>query len=196
MNYGKPNATGRSSGEFTAKEKKRFGPKCLKGLPWQWVPIELLASPAWRSMSVNCRKLMDFLIIEHNNHAGLENGHLMATYNQLTTYGLTRRKIREAIDQAKFLGLIRHEPRGLWKGQNCLSVYTLTFYPDHEGTAPTNEWKGKSEEYIKGWKDGRSETQKRVNRREIEKQKSQFTSDTKVVPLRELSQLNCGKGKS
>ena len=86
-------------------------------------------------------------------------------------------------------------PGGFGKARTGPSVYTLTFYPDHEGTAPTNEWKGKSEEYIKGWKDGRSETQKRVNRREIEKQKSQFTSDTKVVPLRELSQSKNGKGK-
>ena len=186
MSFGKPDATGRSTGLLTGRQKKKLGPKCLKGEPWAWMPIELMESSPWRARSINLRKLIDFLMIEHTNHAGTENGRLMATYKQLVNYGLSRRLIKEAINEGKSLGLLKHEPGGAFRGQTIPSVFTLTFLPTHDGVAPTNDWKNKTEEYVEARKDGRSETQKRVNKAIEEKQKSRFTSDTKPVPLREL----------
>ena len=101
---GKPNHTGRSSGAFTRQQKKVFNPP--KDEPWVWLPTELMASAPWRAMGINTRKLIDFLMVEHRNHAALENGNLKATYDQLAAYGLTRCHIAAAIDDAVALGLL------------------------------------------------------------------------------------------
>ena len=70
--FGKPYATGRSSGKLTGSDRKWRSPP--KGEPWAWLTRELLCSPAWRAQGPNCRRLIDFLLIEHTNHAGTENG--------------------------------------------------------------------------------------------------------------------------
>ena len=134
-NFGKPNATGRNSGKLTAAGKKIFGPP--KGEPWVWLLTELLASPAWRFRSVNTARLIDFLLIEHMNHAATENGNLLATYEQLVAFGFSRRKISSAIEEAERLGLIRCR-RG---GKRRPSTYRLTFYTSRDRSPPTNEWK-------------------------------------------------------
>ena len=149
--FGKPNATGRSSGKRTTKDKKIWGPP--KDEPWTWLPTELQASPAWRLRSINTVRLVDFLQIEHRNHAGMENGNLKATYDQLEEYGLTRSKIRSAILEAGFLGLVKvTQHGGRWAGTNQPSSYRLTFYADSVGAPATNEWKGKTVNAINKWK--------------------------------------------
>ncbi len=86
------------------------------------------------------------------NHAGIENGNLMATYDQLVAYGLTRSAIRMAVEKAKFLGLIRVKRGGRWACTNQPSTYRLTFQADRDSNPPTNEWKGKTEDEITAWK--------------------------------------------
>ncbi len=121
-----------------------------RGMPWTRHSIELISSYAWKSMKINCRKLMDFLEIEHMNHAGRENGFLIATYDQLEKYGMTRRCIKESIQEAEKLGLIRVE-WGTRKGY-CKSHYNtfrLTYltYKNIEDDGrvlyypPTNDWR-------------------------------------------------------
>ena len=105
----------------TSRDKKMYNPP--QGEPWIWLTTELLLSEAWRSMSINCYKLIFHLLIEHSNHAGRENGRLLSTYGQLQNYGLTRNKIRAVIEEAEFLGLIKH-----------------------------NEWKSITKEKIKQWR--------------------------------------------
>ena len=114
--FGKPNATGRSSGKRTGRAARAHRPP--KDEPWVWLTRELVSSPAWRSRSINCARLIDFLMVEHKNHAGTENGNLMATYDQLVPWGLTRSEIRAAIDEAEFLGLVRFERGGRWAETN------------------------------------------------------------------------------
>ncbi len=87
--FGKPDATGRSSGKRTGRAGKAHRPP--KSEPWVWLTRELLASATWRAMSANTARLIDFLLVEHMNHAGTENGNLKATHEQLRAYGLTRR---------------------------------------------------------------------------------------------------------
>ena len=150
-NYGKANETGRSSGKLTAREKKIWGPP--KGEGWTWQTTELQISPAWRQRSVNTVRLVDFLQIEHRNHAGQENGNLKATYDQLVDYGLTRSEIKAAILEAGFLGLMKVTYEGgRYAGNNQPSTYRLTFYAGRDGSPATNEWKGKTVEAIKDWK--------------------------------------------
>ncbi len=156
--FGKPDATGKSSGKLSGRNAKVFGPP--KGEAWTWMTRELLCSPAWRSMSVNAHRLVDFLLVEHCNHAGKHNGHLKATYDQLVEWGLSRRLIRDAVEESEFLGLLKFERGGRWAMTNMPSVYKLTFFPDAEGAPATNEWKGKTAEAIREWKKDRARLQR------------------------------------
>jgi len=134
-NFGKPDPTGRSSGKLTGRDAKLM--RAPEGEPWAWLTRELLTSDAWKGLGINGRRLIDFLLIDHMNHAGTENGNLMATYDQLVKFGFSRRKIGAAIEEAEKLGLIRCK-RG-WKRRP--STYRLTFYPNRDRNPPTNEWK-------------------------------------------------------
>ena len=148
--FGKPDQTGRSSGKRTKRDGQYLGPP--KGEPFAWQPLSLLESPAWRAMSPNTRKLVDRLMIEHMHHAGSENGNLIVTHQQFIEYGLTAGAIREAVEEANFLGLIRYERGGRWACKNTPSTYRLTWIGDKYGCPPTNEWKGIEKDKIDEWK--------------------------------------------
>ena len=143
-NFGKSNAKGRSSGKFGGRKGKLLGPP--PGEPFAWLTTELLASPAWRSMGINARRMIDFLLVEHMNHAGQENGNLLATYDQLVAFGLTSSSIKSAIQELVSLRLVDVEYGGRWAGKNTPNIYRLTFYADREGNPPTNAWKGITEQ--------------------------------------------------
>ena len=169
--FGKPDATGRSSGKRTGRDKKLRSPP--QGEPWVWLTRELIASPAWRAMGINARRLIDFLLIEHMNHAGTENGNLQATYDQLAAFGLTRRKIFEAITEAEALGLIAVEHGGRWNLTNRPSTFRLTFYSDRHGNPATNVWKRVTPDML-------SEIHRHL--RQGRKQKSMLQCETTVPP--------------
>lgn len=173
--FGKPNATGRSSGKHSGRKRKIYSPP--RGEPWAWLTAELLASPAWRLRSINSVRLMEFLLLDHMSHAGTENGELKAPYDQLVTHGLTRSEISRAIQECQFLGLIRYERGGRWAGTNKPSTFRLTFYADNFGNSPTNEWKGKTVEAIHEW---------RRDKRRLEKQKADAGSRTNLMRVPEL----------
>jgi len=91
---------------------------------------------------------------EHMNHAGKENGRLLATYDQLVEFGIGRRMIHSTISEAEALGLITVE-RGGRRGYAAsdLNKFTLTFLPvrnpdpqvrGHYVQAP-NDWKAVDE---------------------------------------------------
>ncbi len=121
-----------------------------------WHTSKLMESPAWRLRSINARRVIDFLEIDHMAHAGTENGHLMATYDQLAEFGVPRSEIRGAIEELEFLGLIRWERGGRWAGTNQPSKFRLTYYADRNHNSATNEWKGKTEEAIRVWRKNRA----------------------------------------
>ena len=124
--------------------------KALDGVPFVQITAELLRSPAWRCRSINCIRLIDFLMIEHLRHNGTENGNLIATYDQLIVFGIGRRFVRKTIDQAERLGLVEVErlPRRTFT-ETYPSRFRLTFLPDkninEKGQIyygePTNEWR-------------------------------------------------------
>ena len=65
------NATGRSTGRVADKRiRSRLGPP--KGEPWVFQTVQMLESPAYQSLSINARRALDRLEIEHRAHAGLE----------------------------------------------------------------------------------------------------------------------------
>ena len=174
-----PDENGRSSGKLPCRLGKLRRPP--KDEPWSWLTREILISPAWRMQGINCRRFVDFLLLEDQNHAGTENGNLLATYDQLMEYGLTRSEIKAAILEAGFLGLVKvTHAGGRYAGNNFPSTYLLTFYPDRDGAPPTQQWKGKTAEAIKEWKQDQAAQKKReIERRK--KQNSSATSRTTVV---------------
>ena len=132
---GNPNATGRSSGKLNGRQQKILGPP--EGEPWIFLLTELLASTAWKAAGINARRLIDFLLIEHRLHSGLENGKLKATYDQLEAFGIPRKYILGAIEKAEALGLVRAKRCGM----RVPSEYRLTFFAAHDWSPPTNDWK-------------------------------------------------------
>jgi hypothetical protein len=122
-----------------------------KGQPFVMHPAELIASAAWRARSIHVVRLLDRLELEHMAHAGCENGMLIATYDQLVEYGIGRRFIRRAIEEAGRLGLIEAK-LGLYRGaaRTAPSRFRLTYLRSKvipgDGTAayyvaPTHEWR-------------------------------------------------------
>ena len=174
--FGKPDATGRSSGKRTGRAGKAHRPP--KDEPWVWLTRELLVSPAWRHQSVNTARLIAFLLIEHMNHAGTENGNLKATHEQLRIYGLGANSIRDAIEEAEFLGLVRFKRGGRWAGSNQPTQFRLTFQPDRDGNPPMNEWKRRTEEEIQRWQEDR-----KARRKGLRNQKATHKSESTVLSI-------------
>ena len=141
--FSRHDKTGRSTGKLMRKEGRLISPP--KGESWIWLPLELLRSDAWQGMSIHCRKFLDFLCVEHCNHAGLQNGGLQATYDQLAKAGLSRKRISNAIREADARGLVRVMRQGGLYGldaRRTTSLYRLTWIGTitPQGYA-TNEWK-------------------------------------------------------
>jgi hypothetical protein len=107
------------------------------------VPRDLLASPAWLTMSHQCRKLVDALMTEWANHGGQENGNLKAPYDQLEDRGLRRETILDAVIEAQALGIVRSVRGQLSYGsRRSPSVYRLTWLgTPQNGLTATNEWR-------------------------------------------------------
>lgn len=144
-----------------SRKHKRLGRR-TNGPPenerWIWHSLGLLESDAWRGRSVHCRKLIDFLELEHVQHVCLENGRLLAPYNQLEVAGIGRKYIAGAIREAEQRGLVRIE-RGGRKGSVMaeLNRFTLTYYwvkHKHDGLwdwqEPTDDWQQFREEGLPG----------------------------------------------
>lgn len=148
-----PNATGRASGKQSGRAKRAAAPS--RGEPFVQLTRELLCSPAWRGMSINCRRLIDFLLCDHMNHAGQENGSLKAPYDQLVIFGLTRSEIAAAVREAEYLRLTRVEHGGRYAGSNKPSMYELTFLGKqrpHPFPA-TNDWKKTTEQEVREFRE-------------------------------------------
>ena len=128
--------------------------KIPKGQNFVQLTGELLSSPAWCSMTINCRRLMDFLMIEQLNHAGQENGNLCATYEQLVAFGIPRRLVHRTITEAERLKLIDVERGGRKNsGISPLSRFTITCFPMRMAgngaqgfLQPSHDWRSITEE--------------------------------------------------
>ncbi|HEX3418212.1 MAG TPA: hypothetical protein VHT21_17680 [Stellaceae bacterium] len=105
--------------------------------PWVKMPLDLIESDAWRSLGINDRRLIDFLMVEHMRHGGKENGELKAPRRQLVSSGIGEHFVSAAIRNAERLGLVdahRH-------GKRVATTYALTWLPFHDGTPASNRWR-------------------------------------------------------
>jgi len=101
------------------------------GEPFTLLSLAVVSSERWQAQSINCRRFVDFLMVESMRSGGTANGSLLAPYDQLETWGIGRRLIAGAIEQAVTLGLVAVERRGRAAGQKhaLATRYRLTFLP-------------------------------------------------------------------
>lgn len=124
------------------------------GQPWSWMTLEMMNSDAFRSLSINARRVLDRIQIEHGQHRGLENGRLKVTWNNFVKFGVGRRFIKRALGDLLAAGLIAivqpgRRPRGQDRGDP--TQYRLTYLPVAEPNdffPPTNEWKNFKSEIV------------------------------------------------
>jgi hypothetical protein len=97
-------------------------------------------------LGIHGRRILDALLVEHNAHAGRENGRLIVTYDQLERgWGVSRRKIAPAIRDLERRGLVRRTAVGCGNrktGERQPSQYRITFlnsFPDR--LRETDEWR-------------------------------------------------------
>jgi len=140
--YRKPGMHNRSTGPIAGKRMRRvLSPTDTAGY-WIVLPLDLLSSPAWLAMSTQCRRFVEALMVEFCAHAGMENGNLKATYDQLETRGLQRKSVLKVVIEAEALGIVQAS-RGQrsYGSKRAPSTYRLTWYGTPDGLAATHEWK-------------------------------------------------------
>jgi hypothetical protein len=132
---------------MTKRTKHRNAPP--EGQAWIWLTAQMMKSDAWRAATknVNCKRIVEFLMVELMEHGGNNNGQLRAPYQQLEGIGISPRLIAGAIRQSEELGLVDCR-RG---GMRVATAYALTWLPLHDGTPPSNRWKQYSDPELKPW---------------------------------------------
>ncbi|MCB1469256.1 MAG: hypothetical protein KDK08_19430 [Rhizobiaceae bacterium] len=108
---------------------------------WFAITRDFLESAAFRSLSVNARKCLDRLIIEHISHNRLENGRLIVTHEQFIEYGVTGEYVGDALDELAYKGLLKAERGKAGNGTAHPTIFTLTFDGRRDGLPATDEWK-------------------------------------------------------
>jgi hypothetical protein len=109
--------------------------------------LELLNSAAWAALSINGRRVVERVQIEHVRHGGYENGRLPVTYSDFEGAGIRRKYIAGAIAEAEALGLIERTRRGRkkhGKHPGTASEFRLTFVgtiAPTEVQPATDEWR-------------------------------------------------------
>lgn len=117
-----------------------------------WIPVrqEMLISAAYRCLPVPVARILDRIEIEHMEHAGKENGELIVTYDQFVDFGVSRRSIKPALAAAHGLGFLDIRQSEEWNGDvRQPNRYRLTYVPEKGRRAPTDEWKGVSDDRAK-----------------------------------------------
>lgn len=182
--------------KLSRRMRKFYGPP--QDVPWVWLSVALIESEAFRSLSINGHRFVMFLLCEHRNHAGRENGNLAAPYDQLQAFGLTRSKISAAVKEAEAVGLVRCVRGGRWAGTNQPSRYRLTFYPGRDGSPATNEWKGIEKRQAREFQRDQSQ-RKRAHaqwRHNLKNQKAGSICDTTEVRQSELQTPHRGHSQT
>ena len=97
-------------------------------------PIGMLESPAYRSLSLAARKVIDRIEVELSYRWSYSNGKLRVTAAQFVEYGLSRNAVAPAIREAAALGFIRVNDYGEFYLTFC---GLRGFNPD----PPTHDWR-------------------------------------------------------
>jgi hypothetical protein len=108
--------------------------------------IDMLRSPAWRTLSLSARRVLDRVEIELADHGGTDNGKLPVTYDDFVRYGLHRHAIGAAIREAVALGFLEITEAGRAGNADFRkpNLFRLTYR--NTKYAPTDDWQKVTEE--------------------------------------------------
>jgi hypothetical protein len=107
--------------------------------------IEMLDSPAYRTLSLSEHRVISRIEIELASHGGNDNGRLPVTKQDFLDYGVSHDQVAPAIREAEALGFIRVMERG--RGGNAEhrrpNLFRLTFAQDRDShrEPPTHDWR-------------------------------------------------------
>jgi uncharacterized protein with NRDE domain len=157
---------------------------------WMAISRDLMESPAWRTLSVNARKSLDRLIVEHIGHGRRMNGELIATHDQFIDYGVTCDFVADALEELAYKGLIKMRKGRAGNGTAHPTVYTLTMDGTFDGLPATNEWKKFTQAEAKLWSEV-VRKQKAEERAKIGRKRKSSLGNSQVRPLGK-SQIRTG----
>jgi hypothetical protein len=106
--------------------------------------LEMRASPAWRGLPDDARRVLDRLEIEHLRKRLCGNGNLICPYDDFVEHGVRRAAVRLAIEQSRALGFLEIVRRGYAARTDVRvpSIYRLTYVKSYKDTPPaTDDWK-------------------------------------------------------
>ena len=109
-------------------------------------PIDMLESPAYRTLNLAEHRILARIEIELAHHGGLENGNLPITYEQFTAYGIRPNSIAPALRVVEALGFITiKHGRGGNAEYRQPNRFGLTYRHSQKArygdvAVPTNEW--------------------------------------------------------
>lgn len=165
---------------FDMVKKNTQPPKDQSG--WMAITRDLLESPSYRTLSVNGRKALDRLIIEHIGHGRLKNGQLVVTHDQFIDYGVTGEYVADAIDELEYKGLLKADRGRAGAGTAHPTIYRLTFDGTHEGLPASNEWKKFTMAEARLWSE--VVRQQRLKKRSnVGRKKKTSLRDSEIRPL-------------
>ncbi len=156
-----------------------------KDEPWVFLSNSMLNSPVLFALSGNAYRAFFRILWEHLVHGRQQNGLLIVTHEQFIKIGICKNSVAEAIRELCAFGLVRVE-RGWVDGRPSPNRYTLTFYGDHEGASPTNDWKKTTAETISEYR--ASKAKKQSSKQKIPApQKQEFTTPvTRSLPAKSI----------
>lgn len=146
---------------------------------------EFLESPAYRTLSINGRRTLDRLKVEHIAHGRVHNGELIVTHDQFIEYGVTSDLVADGIDECVFKGLVKIRRGRAGNGTAHPNVYTLTFDGTFDGLPATNEWRRFTQDDAKRWT---ADMRKRRmdQRAAVGRKKKSPLGDLQIRPLGEV----------
>jgi hypothetical protein len=119
--------------------------------PWIWTTSEMLESPAHQALGGNSLKALDRIKVEHMSHGATQNGQLIVTHDHFSEYGIRRASVAQAIRELEYFGFLGVNRGVFYKGGNEPNLYRLTWLPDCQGVAATNDWKSISKVHVETW---------------------------------------------
>jgi len=111
--------------------------------PFVYYTRDLIGSPAYRALSLQGRKVLRRLELEHMAHGGNDNGKLPCRYQDFIDYGCRRHGLSAALIEVDVLGFAKTMTLGTRAFGNVpgkASTFRLTYLPTVD-EPPTNEWK-------------------------------------------------------
>ena len=104
---------------------------------------DMIDSPAYRALSLQARKVLRRLELEHMAHGGQDNGKLPCRYHDFINYGCRKNGLSAALIEVEVLGFSKTMTLGTRAFGNIpgkASTFLLTYLPTADAPS-TNDWK-------------------------------------------------------